>query len=302
MAKISRATRETIQTILVLVLAIALIVVYVIYPLNRSKAFFGRTRLDSYNEKVKPANDPAPLGQIAAKIDTVRVEADGLTNLACVSALNSPATGQASRGTVIIPLTDEYDRGKAAGVSRMLADSGFVLWLYDQRATGTSTGKYHSDGQLESQDVEAIVSYLELHGKLTHPVIVLGFGLAGEAAMLATAEEKRVNAVVAVNPYLTSERMITELRQGRSLIWFPFWKNILWWWFKTRSGYAIDLRGTNDIKPVAAKTVVELSPDRIGSADAARLKEVSPPELLQIIPVESSDQDLVRQIISLTRP
>jgi hypothetical protein len=297
MAKISRATRETIQTILVLVLAIALILVYVVYPLNRSKAFFGRVGLDNYSEKIKPINDPAPLDSAASKIDTVRLEADGLTNLACVSAVSA-----GGRGTVIIPLTEQYDRSKAAGVVKILADSGFALWLYDQRAVGASTGKYHSDGQLESQDLESVVSYLELHGKLTHPVIAVGFGLAGDAAMLATAEEKRLDAVLAVDPYLTTERMVTEVRKSHSIIWFPFWQKLLWWWYKTRSGYAIDFRTTGDLKPVAGRTLLELSPDRIASADAARLKDISPAELLRIIPVESSDQDLVRQIISLTRP
>jgi pimeloyl-ACP methyl ester carboxylesterase len=300
MARLSRATRETILTISVLVAAILVILVFVVYPLNRSKVFFGRQDIDKFDPKVKTANDPALFVQDGLVVDTVRIEADGLTNLAAVAILPSGSAATSPRGQVILPLSEEFDRTKAASVAKLLADSGFSVWAFDQRAVGFSTGKYHSDGQLESQDLEGLVSYLELHSKLHHPLVVVGYGLAGDAALFASAEEKRIDAVLAVNPNLTTEHQVAELRQQHSLIWFPFWKNVLWWWYKIRSGYAANFRTLDDLKPLAIRSIIAASQG--GSPELAKLKALTPPELLRITPVPGSDQELVNLIIGLTRP
>jgi hypothetical protein len=300
MARMSRATRETLQTISVLVAAILVILVYVVYPLNRSKVFFGRQDIDKFDPKLKPANDPTLFVQAGLAADTVRVEADGLTELAAVSIPAAGTFATAPRAQVILPLSDEFDRTKAAPLAKLLADSGFSVWVYDQRATGSSTGTYHSDGQLEAQDLEALVSFLELHGKIHHPMIAVGHGLGGDATLVASMEEKRIDAVLAISPFLTTAHQVAELRRQHGLIWFPFWENILWWWYKIRSGDAADYRTVSDLRPLTTRSIIAASES--GNPELAKLRELTGPELLRIAPVPGSDEELAKLIIGLTRP
>jgi hypothetical protein len=299
MARLSRATRETIQTISVIVLVLILILVYVVYPLNRSKAFFGRKDVDNYGPKTAIANDPTPFVQAGLKADTVKMESDGLTSLACVALGTGRQTTDSARGMVIVAMDDELDRIKAAPVAAALVDSGFTVWAYDQRGVGASTGSYHSDGQLEAQDIEALVSYLELHGRLRHPLVVVGRGVGADAAMLAPTEEKRIDGVVAIEPYLTTTRMVAELRKQHGLIWFPFWEPTVWWWYKTRSGYVIEPRTMAEIKGLTTRTV--LATANAGSPELAALKQGTSPELLRVISVPGTDMELVQAVLSLAR-
>ena len=299
MARLSRATRETIQTISVIVLVLILVLVYVVYPLNRSKAFFGRKDIDNYGPKTATADDPALFLQAGLKADTLRMESDGLTSLACITGgFNRPAA-DSSRGMVVVAMDEQFDRSKVAPIVTAMADSGFAVCAFDQRAVGASTGKYTSDGQLESQDIEALISYLEIHGKLHHPLIVIGHGVGADAAILASADEKRIDGVLALEPYLTTDRLVAELRQQHSLIWFPFWKPTLWFWYKTRSGYVIDPRSLAEVKGLTTRTV--LATANAGSPELAALKQGTSPELLRVIPVPGSDMELIQAALTLAR-
>ncbi|PWB76234.1 hypothetical protein C3F09_00730 [candidate division GN15 bacterium] len=289
MARLSRATKDTIQTIAVLVLVALLIVVYVIYPLNRTKALMARPDLSTFKSEPLPANDPSAFVAAGLTVDTFRVEADGLTKLACIRVIPKPEPAQQLHGLAILIHKEGLDRTSLVESAKALADSGLEVVLYDQRATGLSTGKYRSDGQLETSDLEALVGYLEIQGRLKHPLTVIGWGVGGDAAVSAENDESRINEVVAIDPYLTTERMVQLTLKKNNVMWFPFNQTIFWWWYKIRSGYAIDFRTEENLVPVKCRTIIGLPADRLSDPEVRKLIEISSKELLTVIPVEQVD-------------
>jgi len=289
MAWMSRAVKETVQTVAVVLLVAILIAVYVIYPLNRTKVLMARPDIDSYTPEPVAANDPSAFVAAGLDIDTFRVEADGLTRLACLRVTPKPHPVGEQRGLAILLHKEGLDRSSLIGPAQALADSGVEVILYDQRASGLSTGKYRSDGQLEAIDLEAVIGYLEIQGRLRHPLTVVGWGVGGDAALWAAADEPRINRVIAVEPNLTSERMVRQVLGKNDVMWFPFNQTIFWWWYKIRSGYAVSYRTTEDLAPVRCPTVIGLPADRLSNPEVKKLIGISSGELLTVVPVEQVD-------------
>jgi pimeloyl-ACP methyl ester carboxylesterase len=295
MARISRATRETIKTIIVLVIIILLILVYIVYPLNRSKGFFGRPDLDNYDPKVIPANNAALFDSAGVQTDTFRVDPDGLTSLAVV-ACSPSARFAKTRGLFVIPTDSWYPRASVVPLAKALTDSGFAVITYDQRASGASTGKYFSDGQMEGQDLEAVIADLQMHGRLVSPLVAVGHGLSGDASILASLEENRISAVVAVEPYLSTDKFVATLRADRGSMWFPFWEPVVWWWYKIRSGYAIDFRRT--VPEPRCATLLILSSKSFSSPEVTDLKTKVGSKTLRIMAMPESDAQLADALVS----
>ncbi|MDH4157736.1 MAG: alpha/beta hydrolase [candidate division Zixibacteria bacterium] len=282
MARISRQTREIINIVVFLVVVGALLYFYVIYPLGKSKTLLGRQNLDAYDDDSVLVNDATTYIEAGLAPDTFRVESDGLTTLACLYAAPENDSLPAPRGTVLLVHDEFGDRDSVAGLASLLIDSGFAVIAYDQRSSGRSTGKYHGEGGYEAEDMVALVSYLELREKIVHPLTVVGFSLGGDAALLASLEETRIDRVLAVNPFLSTQRLMVRLTDTHNLLWFPFRKTILWWWYDIRSSYAAPFRTIDDIEPVACPTVLFLPQENIDDQEVVRLKEQSDPELLEI--------------------
>ncbi len=289
MAWLSRTAKETIKTIAVLLLAAILIVVYVIYPLNRTKALMARSDINSFKAEPLPANDPSAFVAAGLAVDTFRVEADGLTKLACVRISPKTTPAQSLRGLAILVHREGLDRTSLVETARALADSGVEVVAYDQRASGLTTGKFRSDGQLEASDLEALIGYLEIQGRLKHPLTILGWGIGGDAALDAEIDESRINQVIAIDPYITSERMVRQLLKKNNAMWFPFNQTIFWWWYKIRSGYAIDYRTADGLVAVKCRTIIGLPSDQLGDPEVKKLTDISSKELLTVIPVEQVD-------------
>jgi fermentation-respiration switch protein FrsA (DUF1100 family) len=243
--------------------------------------------IDNYEPDSLAANDAAPFIEAGLTVDTFRVETDGLTQLACLSVIPSVDSVSDSthlpRGTAILLHDDHEDRNSLIGFAGRLVDSGYAVIVYDQRASGVSTGKYHGDGQHEADDLIALLAYLDLRELLYHPVTAVGFSLGGDAALLASLEEQRLDRVVAVSPYLTCRRMIDQRRAELDSYWIPFFRTIMWWWYQIRSGYATSYRVLDDIEPVGMPTLVLAGADQIGGPEVSRLKEVSDPAGLTLI-------------------
>ncbi|NOY88626.1 MAG: hypothetical protein GXO93_04440 [FCB group bacterium] len=159
---------------------------------------------------------------------------------------------------------------------------GYIVATYDQRASGKSTGKYHGEGYYEANDLIAVVSYLELREEIKHPLYIVGYGLGGDGAILASNEEHRINGVVAINPYLTTKRMQDILKKRYKTIWFPFYRTIMWWWYNMRSGYAAPYRDIDDIKPITCRTLLILDKTFENNSAVKQLKKISPKNLLSI--------------------
>lgn len=296
MALMSRATRETVQTIAVIVLVLLLTAVYVVYPLIKTKALMARPDIDSYKPDSIPLNDPTMFVEAGLAADTFRVEADGLTKLACIRIAPKPTNDSASLGLAVLIHCEGLDRSSLLNEAKALADAGTEVILYDQRASGLSGGKYRSDGQLEATDLEAVIGYLEIQGKLRHPLSVVGWGIGGDAAIWASSEESRINQVIAIDPNLTTDRMVQQILEKNNVIWLPLRQTVFWWWYKIRSGYAATDRTVDNMTAVNCRTVIGLSTDRLNSEEVSKLVSISSPELLTIAPV--SDIDIVRVVMT----
>ena len=83
MAKMSQNVKEIIQVVVFVLVVAILIIVFVVYPLNRTKAFLARPDVDSFKPDPLPTNDISAFAEFRATVDTFRVDADGLTSLAC---------------------------------------------------------------------------------------------------------------------------------------------------------------------------------------------------------------------------
>ncbi|UCG60978.1 MAG: alpha/beta hydrolase [Candidatus Zixiibacteriota bacterium] len=305
MAKLSRQTKEIIKTVLFFLVLALLLFIYVIYPLNRSKAIMGRADVDDYNADSVVANDPTAYLEAGLPADTFRLESDGLTVLACLFVSPTGDFAVTPTGTAILVHGDTGNRDSLVALASILHDSGFAVYSYDQRAFERSTGKYRGDGTHEASDLEELVSHLEIRNLVTRPLYVVGYQLGADAALLAAQEEKRINAVVAVSPYLTTLRMQDALKERFDTYWFPFYRTIMWWWYEIRSGYATIYRRLEDIRAVSCRTLVLVPPDQVAGKEVTRLKEVSEPDFLDVRPLpadRNAIHDAIVEFLVSSRP
>ncbi|RKX24528.1 MAG: hypothetical protein DRP47_11245 [Candidatus Zixiibacteriota bacterium] len=292
MAKLSQNIKEIIKTVGFLVIVGILITAYMIYPLNRTKATMGRQNVDDYNPDSMVVNDISAYIEAGlcdtgltdtAEItfDTFRVETDGLTNIACLW-LTPSRNNDSAMGTIFLIHDDEANRDSLAPMAQVFIDSGFSVVVYDQRGTGRSTGKYRGEGRYEADDLQEIIRYLDLRGRIVHPLVIVGHSLGADAAMLCALDEGRIDCVVAVTPYLSSTRWLDLLKQKHDMIWFPFFRTIMWWWYNIRSSYAAPYRELEDIRPVGCPTLLIVDNETITCDEVIRLKEISSAELLYL--------------------
>ena len=293
--KLSRQTRETINIIIFLVAVGLILTFYVIYPLNRAKALMGRADLDNYDVDSIPPNMATLFLEAGLPVDTFRIEADGLTNLGCLHIRPDSGT---ERGSVILVHSEEQTRDSLLDLATRLHAEGLGVVLYDQRATGSSTGRYHGEGQYESTDLQALIGYLFIHQMVTPPLTVVGFGIGGDAALLVTDEEPRVDQVVAVRPYLSSTRWLNALRERNQTICIPFFRTVMWFWYDIRSGYAAAYRDADQITAVKAPALVLVPADAIDSEEITYLKEKSADSLLTVEICPDDRGELAETILS----
>lgn len=272
---------------------------YLVYPLNRTKALMGRPHLDDYKGRVDSisANNADAWVEAGLVPDTFRVDTDGLTTLACLRCMPQDS----AMGTVIILHEDAGDRDSILALSLAFLRSNYEVIAYDQRACGRSSGEYRGDGWLEGNDLTEIIAYLDLRGQLKHPVSVIGFGLGADAVMLSSLEEERIDALAAINPYLSSDRWLEMLKEKNGLLWFPFWKSVMWWYYELRSSYAAPYRELEDIKGVQVPTMLFAEPVHLNDAEVLRIKELSPDTLLTIHPTPTDESGRLDRILKFVK-
>jgi pimeloyl-ACP methyl ester carboxylesterase len=298
MARLSRQVKETIKIVAVVLVIGILLFFYWFYSLNRAKAMWGRTNLDSYqaDSTLLMMNDPSAFFSPSIIVDTFRVESDGSTSLAC---LNLHLLEKVPlRGTVLLLHSERADRSSLRSLAQSLADSGFGVVVYDQRASGLSTGKYHGDGRMEAADMEAVIRYLGLHNQLTGPVIVAGWKLGADAALVAATEERRISAVLAVEPYLSSNHMIDSYRAEFSGWWFPLYRSVIWFWYNARSSYGLEYRNDADLPSVACRTVMMTAGDP-PTDQTIRTLAAKSGTFLTLAPTTTDPNKLVETIVTL---
>lgn len=305
MAMISRQIREILEVVVFLLVVGVLLTAYVIYPLNRSAAVWSRADIEEFNIDSLPPNDITAFEEFGLMPDSFRIEADGLTNLACVYlAAGTDSTDSSSNvsGTVALLHADNDNRDSMLVAASMLHDAGYNVVMYDQRASRLSSGKYHGDGQFEAADLAELIRYLDLRDKISHPLIVVGYELGADAAMLAEDETRRIDGVIAIDPYLTSLRMQDKLREKYDTYWFPFYRTIMWWWYGMRSGYDISYREIEHLNAVEHKTLLFVGPDELDDPEVLRLKELAPANLLEIHGETPTQEDLLKLVERIASP
>jgi pimeloyl-ACP methyl ester carboxylesterase len=282
MARLSRQTREIINIIIFLIVLGALLFFYVIYPLGATADTFGRFEGEEVSIDSLPPNNPEPFIQAGfVAPDTFRVESDGLTRIAAVYLMPPADTAaDTARGLVMLLPGFNQNRDSLIPLARMFVDSGYAVVTYDPRATGLSTGRYHDGGTYEANDLQEVIAYLDLRNRIIHPLSVVGFDLDADAAIIASQGESRIDRVVAINPFLTTNRLLDVLKRRNNIMWFPFYRTIMWWWYGIRSGYVTTKRTIDQIQPVVKPTLLIISDRSIGADAIDKFVAISDTSLL----------------------
>lgn len=281
--KMSQTTREIIKTVIFFLVVGILAAVYVVYPLMKANTIMGRHDGDTSGSLDSlPVNDPALCTNVGLVCDTFRVESDGLTSLAALYAPARTDTAIPLSGTVILLHPDTADRTALLPWAKQFSDSGCHVVLYDQRASGLSTGRFHGEGAYEANDLEEVIAWLDLHERLSKPLMVIGRGVGADAAYLASLEESRIDAVAMIDPYLSTDRMWNLKKQQYDLYWFPFHRTILWWWYNIRSSYAAPYRETGDIEAAPVRTLVLVPAEAVDDQELTTLRELSEKPILEV--------------------
>ena len=107
------------------------------------------------------------------------------------------------------------DRTGMLSRAEFLAQAGFGVLLYDQRACGESQGELRSYGWLDAPDLLAAVEFVQgLPGVDAQRVGVLGVSLGAQIAIRAAAQTPGIQAVVADG---TAIAVATDVPPARSL-------------------------------------------------------------------------------------
>lgn len=103
-----------------------------------------------------------------------------------------------------------------------LISNGYNVLAFDFRNSGKSSGKISSLGFHEKDDLLAAVSYAKSQG--SKHIVLIGFSTGAAASILAAAESKDIDAVIADSSYLSLKEYIKyNILSARSrLPGFPF--------------------------------------------------------------------------------
>ena len=104
-------------------------------------------------------------------------------------------------GIFIVTHGFKTDRREMRDLSAMLVREGFSVLLYDSRGTGESGGVF-GVGATEDRDIIGAVDFLRSSSEPgSGHIFVLGISLGAGDALLATAEDDRIQGVVADSPW-----------------------------------------------------------------------------------------------------
>ena len=300
MPKISPQIKEIIKVVVFLLVAGLLIYFYVIYPLDRTEAIYGRVNIEQFDPDSLPPNDPAIFTDAGLEADSFSLGTDGLTTIACLFLGPKVDSLKEVIGTAILIHDERNDRGSMLPIASTFVEAEFGVIVYDQRACGFSGGKYRGDGLYESADLEEIIAYLDIRKRISHPLIVIGFSLGGDAALLAARNESRIDAVVAIEPYLSTERMLSVRKIEDDGYSIPFYRSVMWFWYDLQSSYESQYRTSADIEAASVLTLILASNENLMSEEYARLLEISDSDMLKASPLPASDSAILTELLNFS--
>jgi len=302
MAKMSQTVKDITQIVVFLLVVGILLLVFVIYPLNRTKNILARPDADNLNPDSLPPNDVSALVDLPAVIDTFRVDADGLTSLACVylSPVSDSGKPEVPQGLVVLLHDERQDRNAMLPLARVLLDSGLAVCLYDQRASGRSSGVYHGDGEYEAADLSEVIAFLRIRDRVKSPFVMVGQRAGADAALLSARSDPPPDGVVAIRPFLTTERWLDILMDEHDMYWIPFPHTIFMFWYELRSGYAPEGRSLETIRPPRCRTLILDTEDRLADETVSAYKQLSN-GLITTAPLPGDSDRLIDTVIAFIR-
>jgi pimeloyl-ACP methyl ester carboxylesterase len=200
-----------------------------------------------------------------------------------------PAEG--SDGVIIMVHGNEGNRNAegsgALDIAGELVGHGFNVLMFDLHGCGESEGNTVSGGYYEKDDLEGAVAYITQRG--LEKIGVLGFSLGAVSSLLAAAEDKEIDAVVADSAFADLNDIIEPEFAKRTHAPKFFLHPIL---FMVKVMYGVDFTA---IRPI--EVVAEIAPrpiffihgetdDMIPADHVRRLLEASgnPDNILWIVP------------------
>ncbi|MGA2254020.1 MAG: alpha/beta fold hydrolase, partial [Thermoguttaceae bacterium] len=112
------------------------------------------------------------------------------------------------RGTILM-LHGVLDRSAVMlPAARGLANAGYRVVLVDLRGRGRSSGKYMTFGLQEAKDLSQVIDAVERRGLLAGRLGVYGISYGATTSIHLAAADRRVRAVVAVEPFSTAREEV----------------------------------------------------------------------------------------------
>lgn len=302
MAKISKQTKEIINIILFFLVVGILVTFYWIYPLSLAKTGLGRNDLNEYSDMLDTLselpNEASLWEEAGLNPDTFRIEADGLTTLACLRIQPEDS----AIGTVVLLHNDNQNRDSILWLASAFIQSGYSVLAYDQRASGRSTGLNRGVGQYESSDLNELIANIDLRYGIEHPLVAVGFGTGADAVLLSSPSESRLDAIVAIEPYLTSTRLLDKLKEQHDMLWFPFFRSVVWWWYEMRSSYAVEYREISHIVSAEIPTLLFVPEEDLEDEEVRQILTISKEaERLMIKKTPTDRKKLEQMLLDFTK-
>jgi uncharacterized protein len=118
-----------------------------------------------------------------------------------------------ARGIVILVHGFKTYRQEMVAYAQLMRDAGYAVLMYDSRGCGGSDGVF-GVGATEDRDIVGAVTYLTKRGgPAAGHIAVLGISLGAGDALLAAAEDERIQAVIADSSW-ADERVQLERMKG----------------------------------------------------------------------------------------
>lgn len=111
-------------------------------------------------------------------------------------------------GTVILLPGWGETKETLLGYALDLANHGYRVVLVDLRGQGESSGHYVTYGLIEHHDVGEVISALYAHHLVAGKLVLIGFSEGASIALDTAARDPRLDAVVAVAPFVNLETAI----------------------------------------------------------------------------------------------
>lgn len=226
----TKKTKEAIKATSAIIIVVVAVLALWIYPLNQA----GKIVRPDEIQADSTATETGPVG------DSIHIITEDNLNL--VGQVFNPAPGGTDstvKGTFIL-LHGLFD-GAASQLAKVqvLLDRGYRVITYDQRGFGRSDGDFTSGGYFEGNDLQSVVSRMDLENRLTHPVTVWGEDYGGTAAVRAWAIEDRIDFVVGENPVVNGRDWQKRIIRRRDLSAPDLLLPVVWWWMKLKTSYEI---------------------------------------------------------------